>query len=298
MGCLKLAYSLEKPTVLRCVWNAEEQQKNRVSWYDYGARFYDPQIGRWTIVDPLTEIYTSTTPYAYVRNNPIKAFDPNGMYDLYVNGDLVEGNEKKMAQKEYGLPDDSEKDEKKSSIYEFEIVDYVYKQIESLIPTRNEIRRDNPRPADEIYIIKETLSNFIMISSDNPNELIFICPDKNNQLIVRRVSKAALDTYLAIGNKEQLLKYGGKATADFGSYIARVAESKLILRSADLVKIANTQSLGKVFRILGTGMEFAGKFLNAYNLASLVLTNSAPEPIGEDPIKQGTINAYKSFLNK
>ena len=79
MGCLKLAYSLEKSTVLRCVWNAKEQQKNRVSWYDYGARFYDPQIGRWHGIDPLAEITNSVTPYHYCLNNPIKFIDPTGM---------------------------------------------------------------------------------------------------------------------------------------------------------------------------------------------------------------------------
>ena len=78
MGCLKLAYSLEKSTVLRCVWNAEEQQKNRVSWYDYGARFYDPQIGRWTTVDPHAEKYLSISTYTYCYNNPLKLIDLDG----------------------------------------------------------------------------------------------------------------------------------------------------------------------------------------------------------------------------
>ena len=48
---------------------------------DYGARFYDPAIARWTAVDPLGELRANVTPYQYVQNNPINAIDPTGMLD-------------------------------------------------------------------------------------------------------------------------------------------------------------------------------------------------------------------------
>ena len=61
-------------------WQNEEIGGVKLGWYDYGARFYDPALGRFHTVDPMAEMYSSYSPFTYVLNNPVKFIDPTGMW--------------------------------------------------------------------------------------------------------------------------------------------------------------------------------------------------------------------------
>jgi hypothetical protein len=48
---------------------------------DFGFRSYDPRIGRWWRVDPMTPFASNWTPYRFGLDNPIRYSDKDGDFE-------------------------------------------------------------------------------------------------------------------------------------------------------------------------------------------------------------------------
>ena len=106
MGCPKLTYRSEFPTLKVAHRDVEILAKSCAGYYRYGFngqekddevsgsgnrvnfkfRSYDPRIGRFFAVDPLAKTYPMLTPYQFASNSPIMNVDVEGLEGSYSAG--------------------------------------------------------------------------------------------------------------------------------------------------------------------------------------------------------------------
>ncbi|MEG0928958.1 RHS repeat domain-containing protein [Chryseobacterium sp.] len=70
-------------------YNGKELQETGM--YDYGARMYMADLGRWSVIDELAENFNKYSPYNYVKNTPINGIDPDGRDVIILNDRMAVG---------------------------------------------------------------------------------------------------------------------------------------------------------------------------------------------------------------
>jgi len=74
----------------------DNEIKGEGNSYDFGARIYDPRIGRFLSTDPATKLYPYYSPYQFAGNKPIDHIDYNGEHEWKItyihnsSGDIVQ----------------------------------------------------------------------------------------------------------------------------------------------------------------------------------------------------------------
>jgi len=92
-GMLLVGRSWSVGSEYRYGFNGKEQDdevSGNGNQYDYGFRIYNPKLGKFLSVDPLTSNYSYLTPYQFASNSPVSGIDVDGLEFYYTaDGTLI-----------------------------------------------------------------------------------------------------------------------------------------------------------------------------------------------------------------
>ncbi|HOX92525.1 MAG TPA: RHS repeat-associated core domain-containing protein, partial [Spirochaetales bacterium] len=132
--------------------------------YYYNARWYDPELGRFTTEDPIRD---GTNWYVYVNNRPLNLVDPSGLAPRQDKGMIIDGDEG-LSDKHYAKKEKRRKINKK--IQEEDIKAKEDAEHAELIKERNlrKMAADEVIPEDPILASRITDGSYSWLPEEDP----------------------------------------------------------------------------------------------------------------------------------
>jgi RHS repeat-associated protein len=129
------------------LYNKKELQEEFTE-YDYGARFYDPMVARFTSTDRLAEKFSYMTPYQFCSNSPIWLRELDGLEGVKSTETDANGNKTTIMEKNVVVLTEKKKDPPTGA---------TQKQIDKVTRQNERIARRN---ADKIASVKSNTNTY------------------------------------------------------------------------------------------------------------------------------------------